>query len=189
MSSYRERRGAHRPAGLGPAGTIPWLVAAVLVIGIVAYGLGWIGGGSSGDEAGPSTTPASTSSQHPSSSTKATSKSTTKSTPTSLSSSTTPASTPSSTVDPTQQVTVLNATRTSGLAAGAASRLRTAGWTIRSTGNFRGAVSATTVFYGSASLQATAAAVAKDVGATAVQESADFGAGAVTVVLASDYQP
>jgi len=185
MSSYRERRGAHRPAGLGPAGTIPWLVAAVLVIGIVAYGLGWVGGGSGGEEAGPSTTPASTSSQHTSSSTKATTKPTAKGTATSSATS----SSPTSSVDPTQQVTVLNGTRTSGLAAAAAGTLRTAGWTIRSTGNFHGAVSTSTVFYGSASLAATAAAVAKDIGATAVQESADFGSTAVTVVLAGDYQP
>jgi cytoskeletal protein RodZ len=187
MSSYRERRGAHRPAGLGPAGTIPWLVAAVLVIGIVAYGLGWIGNGSGGDEAGPSTTPASTSSQHTSSSSKTT-KSTSTTTSSPSTSTTSTSSSTSSTVDPTQQVTVLNGTRTPGLAASAAGKLRTAGWTIRSTGNYRGSVTGTTVFYGRAALQATAQAVAKDLGASAVRESADFGASSVTVVLASDYQ-
>jgi hypothetical protein len=84
---------------------------------------------------------------------------------------------------------VLNATKRSGMAASAASRLRNAGWTIRQTGNYSAGVDGTTVFYGRGSLKATADAVAKDLGAPVVtQESADFGSSRITVVLGADYQ-
>jgi hypothetical protein len=190
QSSYPERRGAHRPPGLGPAGAIPWFIAAVAVFAIVAYAAGWWGGGDSdGTADGVVTAPVSTSKAKPSGTANQGSSTPKAGTPSSSAPSSSTASTSSATVDPTQPVTVLNATKTPGLAAGAASRLRSAGWTIDSTGNYRSTLAATTVFYGKASLAATAAAVAGDLGGkAAVQESADFGATKVTVVLAADYQ-
>ncbi len=174
-----ERRGAHRPGGLGPAGALPWLVAAIAIIAIVAWATGWWGGtgqpraGSNTVSAGPSATTSGTRSPSPSGSR------------------TSPAASPpnpTGTVDRTRAVTVLNSTGRAGLAAGAADTLRRAGWAIRSTGNSN-AGGPTTVYYGRASLRATAAAVAADLGASAqVRESADFGSSRITVVLGADYQ-
>ncbi len=177
----RERRGAHRPSGLGVAGAVPWLVAAVAIVAVVGWATGWWGGGDPRPSstntvtAGPSATTATTSGSTPTKATSGTS-------PTSSAPSSPPA-----TADRTQSVSVLNSTGRSGLAAGAAARLREAGWTIRSTGNANGG-GATSVYYGRASLRPTAQAVAADLGAPAVlRESADFGAGRITVVLGSDY--
>ncbi|WP_426565583.1 LytR C-terminal domain-containing protein [Angustibacter sp. McL0619] len=186
MSQYHERRGAHRPPGLGPAGAIPWFIAAVAVVLIVVYATGSWGGGA--DDSG--TNAASSGAVSGSSSTKTPSKTgTTKpsSTPTSTPEDTSTSAAP--TVDHSQPVSVLNATKRSGLAAGAAAKLKNAGWTIRSTGNYSAGVDVTTVFYGRASLQATADAVAEDLGGSAVsRESADFGSNRVTAVLGADYQ-
>jgi hypothetical protein len=183
--TFYERRGAHRPPGLGPAGAVPWLVAAVAVVLIVVWATGWWGGGGS-DEATSNTavTSDAAGTTTKGSSTKTSSSTKTASPTTTRSASTTQAPT----VDHTQPVAVLNATKRSGLAAGAASKLRSAGWTIRATGNYTGAVSGTTIFYGKGSLQATAQAVADDLGSpAAVQESADFGSSRVTAVLGADY--
>lgn len=173
-----ERRGAHRPGGLGPAGALPWLVAAVAIILIVAWATGWWGG-TGQPRAGSNTVSAGPSSARPGTAS-----------PTPTGSRTSPAASPSNssaTVDRTRSVTVLNSTGRAGLAAGAASTLRRAGWAIRATGN-SSAGGATTVYYGRASLRATAAAVAADLGAPAqVRESADFGATRITVVLGADY--
>ena len=177
MSGYSERRGAHRPAGLGPTSAIPWLVAAVAIVAIVVVASGWFGGSqeptSNTVPAGPSTTGKAT---------KAATK-TTKASPTT-------SATPAQVADRTLAVSVLNSTSTTGLAAKGAAALKDGGWAIRGTGNFSGSVSRTTVFYGSAKLRATAEAVAKDLGVPAsITESADFGATRVTVVLAADFQP
>jgi hypothetical protein len=186
MSQYHERRGAHRPPGLGPAGTIPWLVAAVAVVLIVVYATGWWGGGS--DDGG--TNAASSGAVSGSSATKTAGRTATtkpSSTPTSTPKGST--TTVTATVDHSQPVTVLNATKRSGMAAGAANKLKNAGWTIRSTGNYSAGVDVTTVFYGRSSLKATADAVAEDLGGSAVsRESADFGSGRLTAVLGADYQ-
>ncbi len=176
-TGFSERRGAHRPASQGPTSAIPWLVAAVAIVVIVAFASGWFDGASA-----PA---ASTVKPAPSASTGKTGKA---SATTKAPASTSP-STPAAAADRTLAVTVLNSTSTSGLAAKGATRLKTAGWAIRSTGNYRGGVTATTVFYGKASLRATAQAVAADLGTTAVSESADFGASRVTVVLAADFRP
>ncbi|HEX3005486.1 MAG TPA: LytR C-terminal domain-containing protein [Angustibacter sp.] len=179
-AGFSERRGAHRPASVGPTSAIPWLVAAVAIIVIVGFASGWFGGSNAPSSntvtAGSSSTAKSTATSSPTS--------TAKGSPTS-----TATASPAATADRTLAVSVLNSTSTSGLAARAADRLKTAGWTIRSTGNYRGGVAATTVFYGKASLKATAQAVAADLGTTAVSESADFGASRVTVVLAGDFRP
>ncbi len=179
MSTFSERRGAHRPAGLGPTSAIPWLIAAVAIVAIVVVATGWLSGPdeptSNTVAAGPSSTKTSTASATKSG--------------TATASATASTTTPPPQADRTLPVSVLNSTSTSGLAAKAATKLRTAGWSIRSTGNYRGGVSGTTVFYGRTSLRATAEAVAKDLGTTTVSESADFGTSRVTVVLAGDYQP
>ncbi|GAB3600538.1 hypothetical protein GCM10027446_33930 [Angustibacter peucedani] len=172
----RERRGAHRPSGLGVAGAVPWLVAAVAIVAIVAWATGWWGGGSD-QPTGSNTVTAGPSSSGTSSSTRTTKPS----------SSSTATSTPTATADRTQSVAVLNSTGRSGLAAGAADTLRGKGWTIRATGNAAGD-GVTTVYYGSSSLKATAQAVADDLGAPAeLTRSTLYGGSRVTVVLGTDY--
>lgn len=185
-SPNRERRGAHRPSGLGAAGAVPWLVAAVAIVAIVGWATGWWRGGDSGTS-GSNTVSAGPSAATGAPTTKGPSAATSGSSPTSASSAPSGPSGPPATVERDQSVTVLNGTSRSGLAAGAASRLREAGWTVRATGNSTTG-GPTSVYYGKAALRATAAAVAQDLGApAAVRESADFGASRITVVLGSDY--
>jgi hypothetical protein len=95
---------------------------------------------------------------------------------------------PAGSVDRSTPVTVLNATRTSGLAASVAATLRSSGWTVPTTDNYRRAQPPTTVYYAGADLRATAQAVADDVGGDPrVERSDEFGTGRVTVVIGSDY--
>jgi hypothetical protein len=185
--TFYERRGAHRPPGLGPAGTIPWFIAAVAITLIVVYATGWWGGGSDGggtNAASSGAVSGVTSTKSAGSSASKTPNAGSSSTPTGTRTTTSVAPT----VDHSQTVSVLNATKRSGLAASAAAKLRNAGWTIRATGNYSAGVDGTTVFYGRGSLAATAEAVGKDLGGAVTKESGDFGASRVTVVLGADYQ-
>jgi hypothetical protein len=102
---------------------------------------------------------------------------------------------------------VLNATDRAGLATRAAATLRSAGWSVASTGNYRQAQPPSTeppsteppsteppsteppstVYYSTTELRATARAVSEDLpGAQRVERSTSFG-DAVTVVLGPDY--
>jgi hypothetical protein len=91
-------------------------------------------------------------------------------------------------VDTSIPVVVLNSTRTSGLAASVAATLRSAGWTVPTTDNYRRTSPPTTVYYGSTSQRATAEAVAADVGGSPrVRQSGEFGTARITVVIGSDY--
>ena len=182
------RSGAHRPR------RGPWrdaLPTVAVLIAVVLIGLGaWAltrstastitssgsddTGSASRDATVPTapTTGASTGSATPS----------TPSTPTSATSSA------AGGVDRSTPVTVLNATRTSGLAASLASTLRSLGWTVPTTDNYRRSEPPTTVFYGSADQRSTAQAVADDVGGDPeVQQSSEFGTERITVVIGSDY--
>ncbi|HEY0215804.1 MAG TPA: LytR C-terminal domain-containing protein [Cellulomonas sp.] len=85
-------------------------------------------------------------------------------------------------------VSVLNAARVSGLAAGVASDLEDAGFTAVTTGNTTASGrTTTTVYYASADLQVTAQKVADTLGITTVTESADDAGDAITVLLLSDF--
>lgn len=83
---------------------------------------------------------------------------------------------------------VLNSTGTTGLAAGAAERLREAGWTVGEVGNYSDGELPTTVFYGSDDLAATADAVAGSLGVGRAAQSAAVGEGELRVVLGPDYE-
>ena len=85
-------------------------------------------------------------------------------------------------------VGVYNGTKRSGLASREAAALRSAGWQASALGNFRDRTVSTTVFYPSSDLEATAQAVAKDIGGEpAVQQSTEFDTQGLTVVLGSDF--
>ena len=106
-------------------------------------------------------------------------------TPTSQTSTSSP---PAGAVDRSTPVTVLNATRTRGLAASVAATLRTSGWTVPTTDNYRRAEPPTTVYYAGADQRATAQAVADDVGGDPrVEQSDEFGPERITVVIGADY--
>jgi hypothetical protein len=91
-------------------------------------------------------------------------------------------------VDRSAAITVLNATNRAGLATGVAATLRSAGWSVVSTGNYRQDAPPTTVYYSGSALRATARAVSDDLpGAQQVVRSTRFGDQAVTVVIGADY--
>ena len=90
-------------------------------------------------------------------------------------------------VDRAITLSVLNATNRGGLAGRAARALRATGWSV-TTGNERGQQPPTTVFYAAGEHQATAQAVADDLGGSpAVQQSSQYGSDRITVVLGDDY--
>jgi len=96
---------------------------------------------------------------------------------------------PAPKADLTRAVLVENATGKSGLASGARDRLKAAGYTNLTTGNWKGAALTTsTVYYSKESDAATAAAVAQQLGITTVTLDAAAAGDQVRVVLEADYK-
>lgn len=88
----------------------------------------------------------------------------------------------------TTTVVVLNGTTTTGLASRASAALTGAGWQVASTGDAGTTGSTLTiVYYQQASQAAVAQGIAKQLGVTAVQQSAAFPNADVSVVLGADY--
>ena len=180
-SSHHMRTGAHRPRRRPGALALPVLLALVVVAAVVV-GLRAASQRGTADGGGPAVAVSSaTSSPRASASVSAT--------PSAIPSSAGPsASSPPVAVDRSAAVTVLNATRRAGLATRAAATLRSAGWSVASTGNSEEPPLQTTVYYSDAQLRETARAVSSDLpGVQRVERSSRFGDGVVTVVLASDY--
>jgi hypothetical protein len=98
---------------------------------------------------------------------------------------------PAATIDPTATVVVLNATKTSGLAASAAATAKGHGWKISSTANADTQnVKVSTVYYGDKASQGAALGLAKSLGIGHTQQSTRFdvqGKTRLTVVLGSDF--
>jgi hypothetical protein len=95
---------------------------------------------------------------------------------------------PTGEVDRAAPVTVLNATGRAGLATGVATILRSAGWSVTGTGNYRRTAPPTTVYYPGSRLRDTARAISDDLpGTQRVVRSTQFGDAVVTVVIGSDY--
>ena len=110
--------------------------------------------------------------------------------PTGSTPATTPAA-PSTTAAPAADlstpVSVLNGSKIAGLAKKVGDQLTAAGFTKVTTGNATTTTpTASTVFYGSPSLKATADLVAKTIKVSAVQQSATEAPSGITVVLRSD---
>lgn len=176
-SAPRPRTGAHRPRRDGATVLVPLGLglAVVLVLLVAATGLDDAFGGSGGTtqrSARPSATRA----------------------PASPTSSPSSAAGPSGlagtsgSVDRSAALSVLNSTRRAGLATGATRVLRSAGWTVGSTGNYRDEQPPTTVYYDGPGLEATAHAVAADLGGPVrLSDSRTFGADRVTIVLGDNY--
>lgn len=89
------------------------------------------------------------------------------------------------------RVIVLNSTQTAGLAGRARDSLVTAGWTNVVTGNYSGTLPESTVFYAEDDpvLQASAEAVAAELGIEAVELDAEQASDPITVVLEADFTP
>jgi hypothetical protein len=98
-----------------------------------------------------------------------------------------PAATAAAVVDRSVPLVVLNATRRTGLAARVAARLRADGWKVVTIGNYRGGVSATTVFAdGHADAVATLRADLPTRDAVA-RSLASMSTARLTVVVGADY--
>ena len=147
------RRGAHRSRRDIAGAFVPSLLAVLAVTAMITALYVWRG------ESPDTATPASATTQRSStaeSTTPAPSKTTTKA-PVKPATTTTsrPPSTKSTTASTNKsavkvgdvEVVVLNATSRKGLAGTVAQRLRDKGWTVALVGNFRGNVTATTVYY------------------------------------------
>ena len=98
---------------------------------------------------------------------------------------------PAATIDPNASVVVLNATKTSGLAASAAATAKSDGWKVSSTANAdTQGVKISTVYYGDKAAQGAALGLAKSLGIGRTQQSDRFdvqGRTRLTVVLGSDF--
>ena len=105
--------------------------------------------------------------------------------PISLPTVTTPAPVPPPALPP---VTVLNNSRIDLLAARAAARFEAAGWPVAATGNYRGRLSETTVFYGPGQEAAAREFAARFPGVARLQpRTATLPGSGLTVVLTRDF--
>lgn len=185
-ATHSSRSGAHRPRrpvwhDLLPL-TVIALAVVALVIGIFELKDSVLGGTSGSttnngpldDPNGPAASPTGSGTRTATASTS----------PTSTASATT-----SLVVSHSVKVSVFNATSRSGLAKGATTKLSGAGWTHATTGGNKTYSGATTVFYPTADLKATAKAIAQDLGGYAVEQSSAYGSSGLTVLLGSDYHP
>ena len=99
------------------------------------------------------------------------------------------ASSPAPSAVPTRlSLTVLNNSRITGLADRAAARFRAGGWPVKETGNFRGSVTETTVYYAPGQLDSARLLARSFSGLTRVRPRFDALPGSgLTVVLTRDY--
>ena len=191
------RRGAHRAPRQTLAVVVPSVVAVVLVLALVGALYLLLGTRDGRDVAGPATV-----SPRPSAPTSPGSPTPGVSTPpapttTPTASVTSPPTTrpatpsPGATTDqavPRPSVVVLNQSREAGLAGRVADMLREAGWTVAATGNFRGTVVATTVYYPSGLADAAAALAADLPGPDRIRPVfGNLSTTRLTVVLTSSY--
>ena len=187
----RQRSGAHRPHRSPLLEVVPAVLVLLAVLGVgvgvwqldrstastVAASGGPADNAGAGEDSTASPSPTSGGSPTATASTTATASGT----------ATQSAAPTSGVVDRAVALSVLNATNRGGLAGRAARALRATGWSV-TTGNERGQQPPTTVFYAASEQQATAQAVADDLGGSpAVQQSSQYGSDRITVVLGDDY--
>lgn len=183
----RQRSGAHRPHRSPLLEAVPAVLVLLAVLGVgvgvwqldrstastVAASGGPADNAGAGEDSTASPSPTSSASAAP--------------TGTATATATQSAAPTSGVVDRAITLSVLNATNRGGLAGRAARALRATGWSV-TTGNERGQQPPTTVFYAAGEQQATAQAVADDLGGSpAVQQSSQYGSDRITVVLGDDY--
>lgn len=200
IQAVEGRRGAHRARPNPVLAMLPVLLVVVAVVAVVVGAMTLLGNGSpdaplpaatqaapNGPQAGQEDDPAPTGTAGP-----ADTASPPPAEPTDPPATSAPDQTaePEPPVDTSAPVTVLNGTRTRGLAGAATERLRAEGWTVPRAANYRdGDPPPTTVYYPSEELSATAAAVAEALGGAATELTDGFDGPGLTVVLGEDYQP
>ena len=145
------RRGAHRSSRDIASAFVPSLLAVLAVTAMITALYVWRG--ESPDTATPASATTQQSSTAPAPTTTTPTATTTKAPvkPASTTTTSSPPSTKATTASADRvgdvEVVVLNATSRKGLAGTVAQRLRDKGWTVALVGNFRGNVTATTVYY------------------------------------------
>jgi hypothetical protein len=181
------RRGAHRARPNPVLAMLPLLLVVVLVVAVVVGSITLLGEDAPEPPLPAATAPAAPPTQQPSDA--PTAAPTLPATPGGTAPAP-PATTSAPPVDTEVAITVLNGTRTSGLATGATRRLNAEGWNVVRADNYRdGDPPPTTVFYPREELAPTAEAVAEDLGGAATDLDEAFGDQGLTVVLGEDYQP
>jgi hypothetical protein len=142
----RVRRGAHRTSRAASATLLPSLLAILAVTSLITALYVW-----RGEDAKP---PSAAAAPAPSSSTSPTATVSTKATPKKSDEPVATTGSPQATKHKSRallradiDIVVLNDTTRPGLASTAATQLRAKGWSVTGVGNFRGVVSATTVYY------------------------------------------
>jgi hypothetical protein len=182
------RVGAHRGAARGGRGWVVFAWAALatgVLVGLGVLALTLLNGSFQFDEGDSAAAPTRSASSAPSSS----------ATPGGDSSDDAGSASPAApaAAAPSDQgattLVVLNGTSTSGLAANASTKLRTAGWTVTSTGD-AGTTGAgqTIVYYQQESQASLAEGIAQSLGVSAVQRSSAFPNADVSVVLGADFR-
>jgi hypothetical protein len=187
-----QRVGAHRSGVTRHTGWIAFAWAALATGVLVAVGIGVLNFSNSGNSfTDPKPVASASNTPKPSS--------TPSKTPTPSAPATTPSTTPTPSVtpllDPSQidssvtKIAVLNSTTTKGLAANAATRLRTGGWTVAAQGNAATPAAASVVYYSSSATnnESIALGIAQTLGIASVQPSTAFPNATITVVLGSNY--
>jgi len=177
-------RGVHREPRTGWSRWWPFVLVIVLAP-LLAFGLVTLythqgGGGDTSDDSGQSVedTPSTAASDSPKSSTPAAPPAT-ESTPATT--------TPAAKVNLDAPVAILNGAKIQGLAGRQATKLKDAGFTKVTTGNTTGTLpSASTVYYATDDLKATAQKAADTLGIGQVEQDASKAGTSITVVLTSD---
>ena len=198
------RRGAHRARPNPLLGVLPLIAVAAVVVAVAGGVVALVGGGgllpsgkdktvagstiASSKPAAKPTTPAAKPST-PAAQQSSPSTEPSKSTDPSPSDS---ASDPAGEVKKKTRVSVFNATKPSvnGLAGKAADKLVAAGWTRakKNTTPSSGAVDVTTIYYATSDLEATAQALADELGVGELKQSSGKSNGSIAVYVANDYQ-
>lgn len=188
LPESQARVGAHRSGAKRHTGWIVFAWAALACGVLVGAGVVVLNVTDGNNQFHSSTTAAASASAAPTSSS-------TPGSTSSSSSSSTPTPTDTPLLDPTQinssttTIAVLNSTTRGGLAANAATALRSGGWVVASTGNAVTPLATSTVYYdaSAADNRSIALGIAQKLGITSVQQSTSFPHSTIAVVLGSDY--
>lgn len=173
------RRGVHRARPSPAWAVVPLLLVALAVVAVAVAAISMVGGDG---EVGAAEPPAGAA---------------TGTQPPTAAATEPPTAAPEPTASPTSEppppdrsaaVTVLNGTRTGGLAGDVAERLTDAGWDDVTTGNYReDETPPTTVFHAGDGDRAAAESAAADLGDLPVAQDAEIAEDGVVVLLGEDY--
>lgn len=205
VPEFSNRNGAHRAAGwaasaasAGGGSGLRWLMitgACALLVGLFSFlVLPGMLGGQDPKPAPPAAAPSTTKKPAPATSStgpKATGSAEQTDGATPPTDTATPEATPTETGEPVNKaarIGVYNGSNRGGMAGSGSSKLRGAGFTQVSAGNWTKKVTYSTVYYRQASSKATAEAAAQTLGITSVMQSTNI-PGEIAVVLGRNFNP